>query len=323
MMKNSKMDDLFDFENADTKKMIKEAKGKNYARIALISLSMAVYILGLIYLQKIQITPYLVDNKISEIDSYYNVFGANTHLGMWDEEYRFIGSSASAPKYKIIDGKPVSLGEVKVPGKVNFNEFSLNANWPITDTKDVFTYDGVRKLQFYHPSITYEAYKNDMSLVADIPDYKKVEMGISFDKPYTLKEVQNMLPENVKFQWAWINTYDETSLQGLKSSGGVPSIVISEVNAAGFHLYNKVGELIEKPVEQFVENLELALRNKTNYYNDLKVVDDFLKQENGKINTDNIMIIGAVITGSPKDILSVQNKNFVKAAVLGAVVDTY
>lgn len=322
-MKNSKMDDLFDFENADTKKMIKEAKGKNYARIALISLSMAVYILGLIYLQKIQITPYLVDNKISEIDSYYNVFGANTHLGMWDEEYRFIGSSASAPKYKIIDGKPVSLGEVKVPGKVNFNEFSLNANWPITDTKDVFTYDGVRKLQFYHPSITYEAYKNDMSLVADIPDYKKVEMGISFDKPYTLKEVQNMLPKNVKFQWAWVNTYDETALQGIKASEGTPSIVVSEEYAAGFHLYNQVGELIDNPVEKFAFNLELALRNKSDSYNILKAIDTFLKQGNEKINIENNMIVGAVITGNPTEILGVQNKDYVKAAVLGAVVDQY
>lgn len=323
MMKNSKMDELFGFENVDTKQMLKEAKGKSYARIILISLSMAIYIFGLIYLEKIQITPYLLDNKISEIDSYYNVFGANTHLGMWDEEYRFIGSSASAPKYKIIDGKPVSLGEVKVPGKVNFNEFSLNSNWPTTDTKDVFTYDGVRKLQFYHPSITYEAYKNDMSLVADIPDYKKVEMGISFDKPYTLKEAQDMLPKNVKFQWAWVDTYDETTLQGLKSSEGTPSIVESEENVAGFHLYNKVGEVIEKPEEQFVENLELALRNKGEYYNDLKAVEEFLKQGNEKINTDNIMIVGAVITGSPKDILSVQTNDYVKAAVLGAVVDKY
>ncbi len=322
-MKNSKMDELFDFENADTKKMIKEAKGKNYARIALISLSMVVYIFGLIYLEKIQITPYLLNNKISEIDSYYNVFGANIHLGMWDEEYRFIGSNAAAPKYKIIDGKPVSLGEVKVPGKVNFNEFSLNSNWPTTDTKDVFTYDGVRKLQFYHPAITYEAYKNDMSLVADIPDYKKVEIGISFDKPYTLKEVQNMLPKNVNFQWAWVNTYDETTLQGLKASEGTPSIVISEEHAAGIHLYNQVGELIDNPAEKFVESLELALRNKSDYYNDLKVVDDFLKQENEKINTDNIMIVGAVITGNPKDILSIQNQVYVKAAVLGAVVDNY
>lgn len=322
-MKNSKMDELFDFENVDTKQMLKEAKGKSYARIILISLSMAVYIFGLIYLQKLQITPFLLDNKISEIDSYYSVFGANTHLGMWDEEYRFIGSNATAPKYKIIDGKPVSLGEVKVPGKVNFNEFSLNSNWPTTDTKDVFTYDGVRKLQFYHPSVTYEAYKNDMSLVADIPGHKKVEMGISFDKPYTLKEVQNMLPKNVKFQWAWVDTYDETALQGLKSSDGTPAIVISEENAAGFHFYNQVGEVIEKPEEQFVENLELALRNKGDYYNDLKAVYEFLKQGNEKINTDNIMIVGAVITGSPKDIISIQNKDYVKAAVLGAVVDKY
>ena len=322
-MKKSKIDDLFDFENVDTEKMLKEAKGKSYARIILISLSMAIYIFGLIYLQKIQITPFLLDNEISEIDSYYSVFGANTYLGMWDEEYRFIGSSATAPKYKIIDGKPVSLGEVKVPGKVNFNEFSLNSNWPITDTKDVFTYDGVRKLQFYHPSVTYEAYKNDLSLVAEIPDFKKVEMGISFDKPYTLQEVQDMLPKNVKFQWAWVDIYDETTLQGLKSSDGTPSSVVSEEYAAGFHLYNQVGEVIKNPKEKFVENLELALRNKSEYYNDLKTIDDFLKQENEAINTDNIMIVGAVITGSPTDILSVQHKEYVQAAVLGAVVDKY
>lgn len=322
-MNNSKMDELFDFENVDTDKILKEAKGKSYARIVLISLSMALYIFGLIYLEKLQITPYLLNNEILEAESYYSVYGANIHLGMWDEEYRFIGSSATAPKYKIIDGKPVSLGEVTVPGKLNFNEFSLNSNWPTTDTKDVFTYEGIRKLQFYHPEITYEAYKNDFSLVADIPDYKKVEMGISFDKPYTLQEVQNMLPKNVKFQWAWVDIYDETILQGMKATDGIPSMVVSEDHAAGFHLYDEVGEVIENPKEKFVENLELALRNKSDYSNDLQAVEDFLKQGNEEINTDHIMIIGATITGNPADILSVQNEDYVKAAVLGAVVDKY
>ena len=322
-MKYSKMDELFNYESADTEKILKEAKGKSYARIILISLSMALYIFGLIYLEKLQLTPFLLNNKISKIDSYYSVYGANTHLGMWDEEYRFIGSSATAPKYKIIDGKPVSLGEVKVPGKVNLNEFSLNDNWPETDTKDVFTYDGVRKLQFYHPSVVYEAYKNDMSLVAEIPDYKKVEMGISFDKPYTLQEVQQMLPKNVKFQWAWIDSYDEIVLQGMKASDGTPSMVVSEENAPGFHMYDQVGKTIDKPKEKFVENLELALRYKSSSYNDIKRIVDFLQRENENINTDNIMIIGAVITGSPNDILSVQHKEYVKAAVLGAVVDKY
>ena len=33
------MDDLFDFENVDTEKILKEAKGKSYARIILISLT--------------------------------------------------------------------------------------------------------------------------------------------------------------------------------------------------------------------------------------------------------------------------------------------
>ena len=317
------MDEIFDFENVDTDKILKEAKGKSYARIIVISLSMTLYIFGLIYLEKLQITPFLLNNEISETESYYSVFGANIHLGMWDEEYRFIGSSATAPKYKIIDGKPVSLGEVTVPGKLKFNEFSLNSNWPTTDTKDVFTYDGIRKLQFYHPAITYEAYKNDFSLVADISDYKKVEMAISFDKPYTLQEVQNMLPKNVKFQWAWVDSYDETTLQGMKAADGTPSMVVSEEHAAGFHLYDQVGEVIEDPKEKFVENLEVALRKKSDFYNDIKAVENSLKQGNEEINLDQIMIIGATITGNPADILSTQNEEYIKAAVLGAVVDKY
>ena len=55
----------------------------------------------------------------------------------------------------------------------------------------------------------------------------------------------------------------------------------------------------------------------------ITLIEDFLKQGNEEINTDHIMIIGATITGSPADILSVQNEDYVKAAVLGAVVDKY
>lgn len=73
-------------------------------------------------------------------------------------------------------------------------------------------------------------------------------------------------------------------------------------------MYNQVGMTIKNQKAKFVENLELALRKKSDYYNDLKTINDFLKQGNEKIDTDNIMIVGAAITGSPKDILSLQKR---------------
>lgn len=324
---SDKMDDLFNFDNHDPKNMLEEAKGKSFSRIVLISIAMSVYIFGLIYLMKVQITPFLLTNKINEVSSYYDIFGANKFVGMWDEDYRFIGSTAKAPIYKIIDDKPVKLGDIVAPGDLNFDEFSLNSNWPEHDTRDIFTYEGIRKLQFYHPYVTYENYKNDLSLVNDIPRYKNLEYGLSFDQAYTLEEVQKMLPKDVKLQWVWVDTYNENEVESLKSykteAGKIPSQVINEDNAAGFHLYDKVGEPIKNPKKSFIENLELAVESKGKYKDEITSVYNYLKEDQKEIQSNNILIIGAVVTGDKEDMKKLIDQKYIKASVLGAAVDKY
>ncbi|MDC0706839.1 anti sigma factor C-terminal domain-containing protein, partial [Priestia sp. AB] len=148
-------------------------------------------------------------------------------------------------------------------------------------------------------------YANDFEMIKDYPNDKYMEMAISFDKNYTLKEVQKMLPTSAHQTWYWIDNY-------AKSNGyrGEPE--------SGRWLLG-----ISKPSPQLGAKLTTnKFKTEADFLNELKKTDTeevkYLKnrQKNG-------LIIGVVVTGTKEEILPLRNKRYVKAASLGAVVDKY
>ena len=69
--------------------------------------------------------------------------------------------------------------------------------------------NGQREMMFYIPEINYnEKILNDLPSLSEMDPGKLVEMGISFDKSYSLEEVKSMLPEGLKQVWYWVDTYN-------------------------------------------------------------------------------------------------------------------
>ena len=188
MKENHELDRLFD-PTFNEKDLIKSAKRKSYFRITGLSFLVSICVLILFILLKIQVTPYIMNQKMIAKELHYEIYGANIYTGVWTEKFKLLGSSATAPKYKLLNGKPVLLGEISL------------------DTSDIeimlgdseltqFSYSGNRIMNFFHPSVQYQQYANDLNRLNKVNDGKWIEMALSFTQAYTYEEVVSMLPED-------------------------------------------------------------------------------------------------------------------------------
>ena len=70
------LNELFDFESVEEENIINRAKRKSYIKIIAISFGISVLVLVLGVTAKLQITPYILTNKIVALESYYDLIGA-------------------------------------------------------------------------------------------------------------------------------------------------------------------------------------------------------------------------------------------------------
>ncbi len=317
MKEDHELDRLFDSTTNDTD-LIKSAKRKSYFRMTGVSFLVSICVLILLILLKIQLTPYLMSQKIIAQELYHDIYGANIYTGTWMENYKLLGSTATAPKYKLLNGKPVNLGEI-----------SLDKTTEITignSELEQFSYSGNRVMNFFHPSLPYQEYANDLNKLNKVSDGKLIEMALSFDRSYSYKEVVSMLPKDVSLQWNWVNTFSRAELEGLKESNRTnikyPDI-FNENEVAGFPSIAKDGEQIKDPVNSFITTLDYALSKGGSYKDEFKDIHNVLKNNHSSLTNENIEIIGVVVVGDKQQLQSLKNKNFIKSSSFGAIVDEY
>lgn len=319
MKDDHEIDRLFD-PSFNEKDLIKSAKRKSYFRMTRVSLLVSLCVVALLVLLKIQITPYVMSNKMAAKELYYDIYGANTYVGAWNEQYKLIGSSAKAPKYKLLYDRPVYLGEVSVGSQ------DLNITLGNSELAQ-YSYFGNRVMNFFHPALQYEKYANDLSLLNEVNDGKIIEMALSFDKAYTYDEVAAMLPENVTLQWSWVDAYSSDELNGMKASNSehtsYPTTILKEYEVAGFPSFNEAGEILNNPVDEFLSNLDLAQSKGGSYKDDFTHIYETLKKDNASLTAENIEIIGVVVVGDKQQLTSLINQPYIKASSFGAIIDRY
>lgn len=313
MIMNKNLDSLFEFNEEENslqaETIIKKAKKKSTTRIVAISMAVATTIGALTAVLMAQITPYILDKHVIDASIHHSVYGANTFLGQWEDDRRIVGPTAEVTKYKLIEGIVVPVDTIKEPAS--------NWAWDPSITgahEDLYRTNGTRVMQFYNPETNFETYKNDLERLNGIPENKVVEIALSFDKVYTIDEVEAMLPKDITLAWSWIDTY---------ASEYVVEAVRYEYDVAGMHYFNQIGEAVEAPWEEFVENLEIAKYNGKESKEDLGYIYELLQNENGTITKEDIPVIGVVVTGTVQELQALQNQDYIKASSIGVIADRY
>ncbi|PAD69723.1 hypothetical protein CHH83_06765 [Bacillus sp. 7586-K] len=183
---------------------------------------------------------------------------------------------------------------------IDLNELAPGLYWSETE---FYEYDKQTKNKvatFYHPSIQkyFDGVQNELKEISQLKDHV-AEVAISFDQPYTLKEIQAMIPDNLNIVWLYM-----TSPIADESKGP------SGVQVYGF-------DPSDSPQEAYASFIE-ALQ-KYDEEGENETIQEFLKVNKNK-KLDEVKILGVMLTGQTQNFKALENLDNIRGASVGATV---
>ncbi|WJN47546.1 anti sigma factor C-terminal domain-containing protein (plasmid) [Priestia aryabhattai] len=309
---NDELDSIFDEKSLH--RTLKKAKYIAFLRTVFISALVVCFVITVL----IKGNDYFINtqgNKLTErfIKENHVRMSPNTFTNTDTISTGILKGTIKSEVFKVIEDKVISWGTEQITYDLNgnFNASFSTHSTIVNDTTMYHIPNGQREMLFYVPKYKYKVYANDFDMIKDYPNDKYMEMAISFDKNYTLKEVQKMLPTSAHQTWYWVDNYNY-NYKYAKSTGyrGEPE--------SGRWLLG-----ISKPSPQLgVKLTSNKVKTEADFLNELQKTDPG-EVKSLKDRQKNGLIIGVVVTGTKEELLSLQNKPYVKAASLGAVVDKY
>jgi hypothetical protein len=344
-MKKDNIDNMFDFDEKSTKNTIKKAKLYSTLKTIGISVVVAGVVLVVVGIANSKILGMIGYTKYDQENAFREISGPNNYTsGVVFNEGLFNGE-AEYSTYKIIGNKPVYNGTSIIDysifpftnsryGNVYGRILTFENNKPSAFNKsNLYNELGNEEMMFYHPKVNYKSYSNELNSLDSMDDNKSMEIALSFDKEYTVKEVQDMIPKDINLSWYWVDTNNEKDLEPLKGiyketdKNGKKKIVyrnpcyISADKIYGMDGIDSHGLIVEEPEISFIQNIQYGITQKSRYESEFKRIHNNLSGKDGKIDKEDLKVIGVVVTGNVKDLKTLQNKDYIKGSTIGVVVD--
>jgi len=342
------LNSLFDhFKNTKLKKTIKKAKWHSILRNVIISF----LVFGVLMIGGGITNNIIVDKMWGPVQiatsSFNNISAPNQYIGKSSRYQGFLSGRTEYTTFKIIEDKVVYTGDNEYSYGL-FKDYHgswtgsespsiLGKSWDAGDLElQKYNELGQREMVFFYPFIDYTNYKNDLKCLDNITSNKVMEMALSFDKDYTIEEVNNLLPKDVTLSWYWLDDLNKQEKESSKSrkekqqqSDGTTNVVDypprlrSEWTAYGIKAYDPNGTPLEEPEQHFIWALKNGMEYDTRFKSEFERVYNNIKGEDGKLTKDDIKVFGVVVTGDIDDLKALINLPFIKASSLGVVTEKY
>ena len=183
-------------------------------------------------------------------------------------------------------------------------------------------YEGERVVEFFHPQVNYKQLFDDRTLLNVIDDNTVVEMAFSFDKRYSIEEVNEVFKDQLA--WYWVDTFSKDQIENdnqFNKNKDFRDATIHGFQAYGF-AYNRVAE--SHSASNFISILEDVKEDGGDYQEDAKrIITNITNQGEIKLEPENLKIIGVIVTGKPSDLLKFSGLSMIRGATLGATTDLY
>ena len=169
----------------------------------------------------------------------------------------------------------------------------------------------------------------ELASVKEMPN-QLVEVALTFDKAYTYKEIQQMIPNNLKINWYWIGSQSEdvdntgALRTDPKTTYGANSTLLNPYPSDG----KKESEEAKQEQQTFLDYLKKANKNlfpSVNGYNTYNDVESYLKKF-GQLdireaeNRDQLTFSGVILTGKAENFAQLEGKEWIYASSIGASV---
>lgn len=330
----------------DLNSIVRKAKRHSLLRIIIISFIAAGVVLTLYTFFGVKIV-YKTETPIqTAVDAFYNISAPNRYIGNMPRYHETFGGKNVFSTYKIIEGRVVYTGQQEYSYGVLQKDWGswIGSGSPAilgetTDEENLqlrkYNELGQREMVFFYPFNKYRTYRNDLSLLEEIGSEKLMEMALSFDKTYSIDEVNRILPKNVTLAWYWIDDLSEAEKDNYKKTnftdekGKTSKLDIkwvrSERSAYGVKAYDANGAAFKqiKPEQMFIWSLESGKKHDTRYQSEFERLYKNLVGSDGKLAGEDIKVQGVVVTGAAEKLKSLRSLPFITASSLGVVVDKY
>ncbi|KOS63722.1 sigma factor regulator N-terminal domain-containing protein [Lysinibacillus agricola] len=183
-------------------------------------------------------------------------------------------------------------------GKIDKNELTPGFYWSDTE---FYEYDKQTKTKFatfYHPSIKkyHDGVQNELGEISQMENHV-AEVAVSFNKPYTLKEIQGKIPSNLNIVWLYMAS----------------PIMDESKGPAGVEVYGfDPSDSPRETYEGFIDSLKAYDANENN-----ETIQEFLNSNKNK-QFDEVEILGVMLTGKTTNFKALENQDFIRGASVGA-----
>ncbi|MGG0655414.1 anti sigma factor C-terminal domain-containing protein [Rummeliibacillus pycnus] len=338
-MSKDKIDEVFDITKME--KTIKRAKRRANWKTVLITLIVliVVAVVGLIGNREINYwleTPVLISS-----DDFHEISAPNEFIGKLERYQGILGGENHYTTYKMIEGKVVYTGQDRYGFGLfrdeYLNRISIESPSIIGDTysekdlqKQHYNELGQREMVFFYPFLQYKTYRNDLASLDHIGKDKVMEIALSFDRGYTFKEIQSLIPSKMTLTWLWVDDVNEdkdnfkfTKFDENNKEIGLENALRSEKTVYGISLLNENGDTKEEPVNSFISAIESGKQYKTRWQGEFKRLDETLSGKDGQLTEDDLHYYGAIVTGNAKTLSQLKGLPFIKATSIGVITDRY
>ena len=320
-MDDRELDEIFDEETLDM--ATKKVRRKSTRKTILTSLVVIVVVLIGILVANAAITIKLSNDMFDFNEANIKLHVPNGYISKSDDSMGFLGGRSDFTVSRLIGEKPVVLENKAAPFGLIPQLFISRGQgggghsageWPRN-----YWENGYTKMIFFHPEISYKEYKNDLYQLDRVSDDKLIEVGISFDKPYKVADIQTILP-NVNKSWYWVDAYNKNDFERYKKEASEydgKAAFISEYDALGVNVraYHGNNDFYGS-YYNFVESLKSS---KDKRYNE--VYKELVTK--GYTDSNNVPILGAIVYGMKDELKALIGNPHIKASSFGVVVDRY
>jgi hypothetical protein len=307
------------FDENKIKKAIKKAK--LFLILKIIIVSMLVFVVGSYINFKIFIN--YSEKEYEANEAYVEASIPNGYISESNDICGFLGGSGTYKVAKEVGGKTIILKDgISLFGILTPMNYSrgqgggghVSDEWPVS----LWEY-GYSKMRFFHPELSYKEYQNDLENIDSIPDGKVIEMGISFDKPHSIHEMDVIQYQfkTVNVTWAWLDEFEQKKIDKFKDeikNHDAKSNGIYENDIVGINISDKYYIGYNEEYDELLDKLKKSHnRDQKNLYEEI--------MKRGKTSVDDAKVLGVVVQGTKKELSELKGNPIIKATSIGIVTD--
>ena len=244
------------------------------------------------------------------------------------DDYGVFSSNLHSDTYKDIDGYHVPWESYNFSFNVsNVGGLNLNTLSPSVNSNAYFTQTTNQKIaSFFSTKTNYKSKEyygifptRDAGKISQLANHV-AETAVTFDKPYSYKEIQKMIPEDLLINWYWIG-YNNTKSLAAASQTNWFGLMSNSNHTGNGNNSQLTGKLDNATYQDFKKSLTAIAKTNQITINDFSPSKDALKQVKKYPTLKSAKFSGVILTGQTKNFANLDKNPCVYASNVGLTVE--